>query len=141
MTDQTQLCLPIGKDCLLCHCESSTCISVRASCLDLRIKTSCLWTRFQRGYVALFAVFLKYRIYSINRPGRILNFWTLRVGAYSRWALIRGWALIKISPFSASEVCLFCNKIMGCCRGPDPLNIAVNPRIFKSTLLTAMRMK
>ena len=24
----------------------------------------------------------KYRIYSINRPGRLLNFWTLRVGAY-----------------------------------------------------------
>ena len=53
---------------------------------------------------------LGYRIYSINRPGRLLNFWTLRVGAYSRWALIRGWALIKFSPFSASEVCLFCNK-------------------------------
>ena len=31
-----------------------------------------------------------YRIYSINRPGRLLNFWTLKVGAYSRWALIRG---------------------------------------------------
>ena len=30
----------------------------------------------------------KLRIYSINRPGRLLNFWTLRVGAYSRWALI-----------------------------------------------------
>ena len=30
--------------------------------------------------------------------------------AYSRWALIQGWALIKFSPFSASEVCLFCNK-------------------------------
>ena len=26
----------------------------------------------------------EYRIYSINRPGRLLNFWTLRVGAYSR---------------------------------------------------------
>ena len=25
-----------------------------------------------------------YRIYSINRPGRLLNFLTLRVGAYSR---------------------------------------------------------
>ena len=25
-----------------------------------------------------------YRIYSINRPGRLLNFWTLKVGAYSR---------------------------------------------------------
>ena len=38
--------------------------------------------------------FAYYRIYSINRPGRLLNFWTLRVGAYSRWALIRGWTLI-----------------------------------------------
>ena len=36
-----------------------------------------------------------YRIYSINRPGRLLNFWTLRVGANLRWAVIRGWALIK----------------------------------------------
>ena len=36
-----------------------------------------------------------------NRPGHLLNFWILRVGAYSRWAL---------SPFSASEVCLFCNQ-------------------------------
>ena len=51
-----------------------------------------------------------YRIYSINHPGRLLIFWTLRVGAYSRWALFRGWALIKFSPFSASEACLFCNK-------------------------------
>ena len=44
-----------------------------------------------------------YRIYSIKRPGRLLNFWTFRVGAYSRWALIRGWALIKVSQFSASS--------------------------------------
>ena len=51
-----------------------------------------------------------YRIYSFNRPGRLLNFWTLRLGAYSRWALRRDWALIKFSPFSAREVCLFCNK-------------------------------
>ena len=27
---------------------------------------------------------LNYRIYSINRPGCLLNFRTLRVGAYSR---------------------------------------------------------
>ena len=26
------------------------------------------------------------------------------------WALIRSWALIKISPFAASVGCLFCNK-------------------------------
>ena len=42
---------------------------------------------------------MKYRIYSINRPGRLLNFWTLRVGAYSRWALTRDLALIKFTPF------------------------------------------
>ena len=53
-----------------------------------------------------------YRIYSIYRTGRLLNFWTLIVGAYSRWALIRGWALITFSPFSASAVCLFCYKII-----------------------------
>ena len=32
--------------------------------------------------------------YSINCHEPLLNFWTLRVGAYLRWALIRGWALI-----------------------------------------------
>ena len=53
------------------------------------------------------AVFSGYRIYSINRPGRLLNFWTLRPWD---WVLIRGWALIKFSPFSASVVCLFSNK-------------------------------
>ena len=29
----------------------------------------------------------------MNRPRRLLNFWVLRVGAYSRWLLIRSWAL------------------------------------------------
>jgi len=51
-----------------------------------------------------------YSIYLINFPGRLLNFWTLRVGAYLRWVLTLGWALIKFSPFSASDVCLFSNK-------------------------------
>ena len=32
------------------------------------------------------------------------------MGAYSRWELIRGWALIKFSPFSTNVVCIFCNK-------------------------------
>ena len=44
-----------------------------------------------------------YRIYSINRPGRLLNFSTLRVGANSRWALIRGWALIN-APINVNPV-------------------------------------
>ena len=68
---------------------------------------------FSRSFQLSFFFFI-YRIYSINRPGRLLNFWTLIVGAYSRWALIRGWALIKFSPFSASVVCLFCYKIINC---------------------------
>ena len=29
--------------------------------------------------------------------GRLLNFSTFRMGAYLRWALIRGWALIRIN--------------------------------------------
>ena len=29
--------------------------------------------------------------------GRLLTFSALRMGAYSRWALIRGWALIRIN--------------------------------------------
>ena len=29
--------------------------------------------------------------------GRLLTFSTFRIGAYSRWALIRGWALIRIN--------------------------------------------
>ena len=64
----------------------------------------------KEGELATMSLEFEYRIYSINRPGRLLNFWTLRVGAYSRWAFIRGWALIKFSPFSGSEVCLHCNK-------------------------------
>ena len=41
-----------------------------------------------------------YRIDSIKRPGRLLNFWTLRVGAYSRWALIRGGRLFEVGAYS-----------------------------------------
>ena len=51
-----------------------------------------------------------YRIYSINRPGRLLNFCTLRVGAYSRWALIRGWALIKFSTLQQVQYVYFATK-------------------------------
>ena len=29
--------------------------------------------------------------------GRLLTFSTFRMGAYSRWALIRGWAVIRIN--------------------------------------------
>ena len=49
--------------------------------------------------ILLFSTSQMYRIYSIKRPGRLFNFWTFRVGAYSRWALNRSWALFKFSPF------------------------------------------
>ena len=48
--------------------------------------------------------------FAAKAKGNLLNFWTLRGGAYSRWALIRGWALIKFSPFSASVVVYFATK-------------------------------
>ena len=73
------------------------------SCAQEIVDKVAEWSTQNRGIES-------YRIYLINRPGRLLNFWTLRVGTYSRWALIRGWVLIKFSPFSASEVCLFCKK-------------------------------
>ena len=38
-------------------------------------------------------------LFDLNRPGGLLNFWTLRVGPYSGWALIRGWVLIKFHYF------------------------------------------
>ena len=76
-------------------------------CLTLTVvvNVSLSWQRFNLGinHVQV-KLDLVYRIYSINRPGRFFNFWTLRVGAHSRWAVI------KFSPFSASAVCLLCNK-------------------------------
>ena len=33
--------------------------------------------------------------------GRLLTFSAFRMGAYSRWALIRGWALIRINTVTA----------------------------------------
>ena len=34
------------------------------------------------------------------------------MGTYSRWVLIQGWALIKFSPFSTTEVHIFCKKMV-----------------------------
>ena len=36
--------------------------------------------------------------------GRLLTFSAFRMGAYSRWALIRGWALIRINTVHVAKV-------------------------------------
>ena len=36
--------------------------------------------------------------------GRLLTFSAFRMGAYSRWALIRGWALIRINTVSQTAL-------------------------------------
>ena len=36
--------------------------------------------------------------------GRLLTFSAFRMGAYSRWALIRGWALIRINTVSKENL-------------------------------------
>ena len=36
--------------------------------------------------------------------GRLLTFSAIRMGAYSRWALIRGWALIRINTVSQNAL-------------------------------------
>ena len=53
-----------------------------------------LWEAKSGGFICKLHLFNK-------RLGRLLNFWTLRVGTYLRWALIK---------ISASVVCLFCYK-------------------------------
>ena len=46
-------------------------LHIALAALELLVE---LWNQYSFGY----------RIYSINRPGRLLNFWTFKVGAYSR---------------------------------------------------------
>ena len=38
--------------------------------------------------------------------GRLLTFSAFRMGAYSRWALIRGWALIRINTVTGNLLTL-----------------------------------
>ena len=47
-------------------------------------KKSCICVIQRCPSVHSDSVLFTYSIYSINRPGRLLNFWTLRVGAHSR---------------------------------------------------------
>ena len=40
----------------------------------------------------------------LDGGGRLLTFSAFRMGAYSRWALIRGWALIRINTVHVAKV-------------------------------------
>ena len=40
---------------------------------------------------------VRIRLTSLFKAGRLLTFSAFRMGAYWRWALIRGWALIRIN--------------------------------------------
>ena len=54
--------------------------------------------------------------------GRLLTFSALKMGAYSRWAVIRGWALSTINtvfislavPFKSLRCCLRSDKLVNC---------------------------
>ena len=66
------------------------------------ILNSSLLKEFTIPYISVSSSTLHiYRIYSIRRPGRLLNFWALRVGGFSRRALT------KFLLFSASGKLIF----------------------------------
>ena len=44
--------------------------------------------------------------------GRLLTFSVFSMGAYSRWALIRGWALIRINTVFIFSAFLYINKTL-----------------------------
>ena len=57
------------------------------------------------GVSAYLSLILRRRGERSFEAGRLLTFSAFRMGAYSRWALIRGWALIRIN-----TVCLLSKK-------------------------------
>ena len=59
--------------------------------------------------------------------GRLLTFSAVRMGAYSRWALIRGWALIRINTVAtANFLILFviCHHPLRVTRSPLTTRVA-----------------
>ena len=49
--------------------------------------------------------------------GRLLNFSAFRMGAYSRWALIQGWALIRINTVFLTKLTCIDTVVFCCCSG------------------------
>ena len=54
------------------------------------------WVSRPKSRYSLFAFEWEGR--GVGLSGSLLTFSAFRMGAYSRWALIRGWALIRINP-------------------------------------------
>jgi len=61
--------------------------------------------------------------------GRLLTFSAFRMGAYSRWALIRGWALIRINTV-INVICLFLHSFHLSARKKTSVHI---PKLFRET--------
>ena len=66
--------------------------------------------------------------------GRLLTFSAFKMGAYSRWALIRGWALIRINTVMIAAIAEKVNKDQR-----DPcLTTSFTPVQFKVTVTPAL---
>ena len=72
-------------------CLVSCCLMIENICICIYLPHDHNYKNLQktqeemvRRPKGIYKAYVNYRIYSINRPGRLLNFWTLRVGAYSR---------------------------------------------------------
>ena len=73
------------------------------SCAQEIVDKVAEWSTQNRGIES-------YRIYLINRPGRLLNFWTLRVGTYSRWALFEAGCLLNFHHIQQVKYVYFATK-------------------------------
>ena len=78
----------------------------KSTLIQVLILCNCFWGMCLQGLWLFWSV-------SRRRIGEVVvdvSWKSTRVCAYSRWALIRGWVLIKFSTFWAIVVCLFCSK-------------------------------
>ena len=64
-----------------------------------------------------------------KHSGRLLHFWTLKVGTYLRWVLTWSWMDIEFPPFSASSKYPF-DRVPTLCLGGDGLDSCRRLRFF-----------
>ena len=70
-------------------------------CINLYLSISSIDCWCANNQPRIFVLNLLY--FNVRVAARLFNFWTFRLGADSRWALIRDWALTKFSIFSAAQ--------------------------------------